>query len=269
MKKWLIALLAMLPSPIAAKDIAEGTITRFECGDNCYLTILDLDRTFTEITALCVAPQCKEWNRDAAMPSSFIGRKIRANIGHGHQLYGDGEIAGQADAFTKITFIGGPNSPMTPEEYFRRQNELADKAVKQTALIVSQPLDKTPDEYAKDAAEVAPANLPTTPIETNYKTFAQRMVEERDGLKTPNIVKSHDADVPLGAKIVAGVLFAAILAGLAFAWRARKAIIRPVANAVVMAGASVIIMLRKATSAGSRLRTAMIARADAHTGNDS
>lgn len=69
---------------------------------------------------------------------------------------------------------------MTPDEYYRQQREKSDAAVKQAAFIASQPLDKTPDEYAQSARLAKSVNLPTAVIDPNYKTFAQKMVERRN-----------------------------------------------------------------------------------------
>lgn len=70
--------------------------------------------------------------------------------------------------------------PMTPSEYFRQQQEKADEAVKRAALIASQPLSKTPDEYAQSARLAKSVALPTAVIDPNYKTFAQKMTEKRN-----------------------------------------------------------------------------------------
>lgn len=69
--------------------------------------------------------------------------------------------------------------PMTPADYFRQQQEQADQAVKRAALIASQPLEKTQDEYAKSAQLAKSMAMPTAVIDPNYKTFAQKMAEKR------------------------------------------------------------------------------------------
>lgn len=70
--------------------------------------------------------------------------------------------------------------PMTPEDYFRQQQQQADEAVRRAALIASQPLTKTPDEYAQSARAAKSLALPTSVVDPNYKTFAQKMTEKRN-----------------------------------------------------------------------------------------
>lgn len=70
--------------------------------------------------------------------------------------------------------------PMTPEEYFQQQRDAAADAARRSAIIVSQPLTKTPDEYAQAARMAKSVNLPTAVIEPNFKTFAQKMTEKRN-----------------------------------------------------------------------------------------
>lgn len=67
----------------------------------------------------------------------------------------------------------------TPEEYYRQQQEEAQNALRRSALIVSQPLTQTPDEYANAAKLARTMALPTAVIEPQIKTFQQRMLEKR------------------------------------------------------------------------------------------
>jgi hypothetical protein len=73
-----------------------GVIVRYECGDNCYLTIRDNDRK--EHTALCAAPECKLWNERAEMPRKFIGKHVQVTIGLGDQYDGEGNLVAHMDA---------------------------------------------------------------------------------------------------------------------------------------------------------------------------
>ncbi|QLQ32225.1 MAG: hypothetical protein HZT40_12220 [Candidatus Thiothrix singaporensis] len=50
-----------------------GTITGFECGDNCYLSIRD--QQGADHTGLCAAPLCDDWNNAAAIPDSLKGKR--------------------------------------------------------------------------------------------------------------------------------------------------------------------------------------------------
>jgi hypothetical protein len=81
----------------------EGTITDFGCGDNCYLTIMDGQGT--EHSALCAASFCDAWNDAAAMPSMYMGKRVRVVIGKGTQYTYDGEAVGTMDAFTSIQLL--------------------------------------------------------------------------------------------------------------------------------------------------------------------
>ena len=92
-----------LPVSAEARDTTiRGTIVSYECGDNCYLTIVD--REGTEHTGLCAAPECEDWNADAAMPPDFVGRRVRATVGEGVQYDADGNAMGQMMEFRRIRF---------------------------------------------------------------------------------------------------------------------------------------------------------------------
>ena len=98
------ALVSGNPALAAFRGAAiEGRIRQFECGDNCYLTIVD--KSGREHTGLCTAPECAAWNRDVAMPSHFKGRKVVVSTGQGVQLDGSGNVMGRMTAFRKIRFV--------------------------------------------------------------------------------------------------------------------------------------------------------------------
>lgn len=80
-----------------------GTISSYECGDNCYLTVKD--EQGTEHVALCTAPQCDSWNEVAAMPKSFLKKKVQVSLGRAKQYDGAGNEMGEMDAFDSITFL--------------------------------------------------------------------------------------------------------------------------------------------------------------------
>src|SRR5215207_10109166 len=56
-------------------------IRKYECGDNCYLTIVDARGK--EHVGLCTAPLCRTWNEAAEMPDRFLSRKVRAMVTKG------------------------------------------------------------------------------------------------------------------------------------------------------------------------------------------
>lgn len=83
--------------------ILEGTITDYECGDNCYLTITD--KKGKEHIGLCAArPLCTKWNAEAIMPERYKGRSVKVTIAKGRLLTGAGDVAGTMDAFTTLQF---------------------------------------------------------------------------------------------------------------------------------------------------------------------
>lgn len=87
-----------------AKDAPKkltGVITKFECGDNCYLTI----RTRTgEETGLCEARQCVPWFENQAMPKRFVGKRVTVTTGIGKQFDGNYDVVGHTTSFKAMTF---------------------------------------------------------------------------------------------------------------------------------------------------------------------
>ena len=73
-----------------------GTISAFDCGDNCYLTI---ETKSGKEVGLCIAKACEPWNDSAEIPKSLIGKKIKAAIGIGEQFDGSGTSQGRMLAF--------------------------------------------------------------------------------------------------------------------------------------------------------------------------
>ncbi|CCV11097.1 hypothetical protein [Mesorhizobium sp. STM 4661] len=80
-----------------------GTIRDFECGDNCYLTIVD--RKKVEQVGLCSAPECESWNNQTAMPSRYKGKRVTVTVGQGQQVDDSGNVMGEMMSFTKIRFL--------------------------------------------------------------------------------------------------------------------------------------------------------------------
>ena len=93
------SLISVLPAS-AAPEEASGTIVSYECGDNCYLTIMTKDGE--EITALCAAVGCRVWNDEAAMPEELIDRGVTVTMGTGQQFDGSGNNMGDFSAFTSL-----------------------------------------------------------------------------------------------------------------------------------------------------------------------
>lgn len=97
------AALVLAATPVSAGDVVVGQIGSYECGDNCYLTITSIEGT--DLTALCVAEQCADWNMEAFMPEDRVGLSVVATVGLADQVDGSGTVMGQWLAFTTIQFL--------------------------------------------------------------------------------------------------------------------------------------------------------------------
>ncbi len=87
----------------ADEKTIEATISSYECGDNCYLEIVDSEDA--EMIGLCTAPLCEKWNEEAAMPEKYIGKKIRVVVGQSQQYDAEGNVMGTMEAFTSIKLL--------------------------------------------------------------------------------------------------------------------------------------------------------------------
>ena len=81
----------------------DGTISKFECGDSCYLTIVAKDGKAH--TGLCLASICNAWTAEQTMPPSYKGKSVRATLGKGKQYDEEGNVMGTTDAFTRIQLL--------------------------------------------------------------------------------------------------------------------------------------------------------------------
>lgn len=109
---WLATVVGIATSSVFAAGALEGEIVSYECGDNCYLTVKD--KAGTEHTALCTAALCDDWNAKAAMPASFIGKKVRIQVGEGKQVDGEGNVMGTMDSFDEMTLVEGKSKVKPP-----------------------------------------------------------------------------------------------------------------------------------------------------------
>ncbi len=86
-----------------------GTISGFECGDNCYLTITD--KNGKEHVVLCMArPLCTKWNAATEMPDSYKEKRVTFTVGKGKQYNDAGQVMGTMDSFTTLRFLAEPQS---------------------------------------------------------------------------------------------------------------------------------------------------------------
>lgn len=97
-----LILLALDPRAHAAPaKRLTGVIVKFECGDNCYLTI----RTKSgETTSLCEAKPCVPWFENQSMPKTFIGRTVTVTTGIGKQVDGNYSVVGHTTSFRTLEF---------------------------------------------------------------------------------------------------------------------------------------------------------------------
>ena len=87
---------------IAAQKTLEGTIRKFECGDNCYLTIKTAKG---EETGLCEAKACEAWFEKQKMPRSMIGKKVKVTTTTGVQRDASGNAMGKMTSFKTLDFV--------------------------------------------------------------------------------------------------------------------------------------------------------------------
>ena len=95
------------PKKLSAKAIAatktlEGAIRKFECGDNCYLTIKTAKG---EETGLCEAKACEAWFEKQKMPRSMIGKKVKVTTTTGVQRDASGNAMGKMTSFKTLDFV--------------------------------------------------------------------------------------------------------------------------------------------------------------------
>ena len=87
---------------IAATRTIEGTIRKFECGDNCYLTI---KVGKGEETGLCEAKACAPWFENQKMPRAMIGKKVKVTLATGVQRDASGKAMGKMTSFKTLDFV--------------------------------------------------------------------------------------------------------------------------------------------------------------------
>jgi hypothetical protein len=95
------------PTLASAQEISiEGRIQEFQCGDNCYLTIVD--NSAKKHTGLCTASACGPWNENVELPPHYIGKRVIVTLGRGVQTDAEGNVMGKMTAFRKIRFLDQP-----------------------------------------------------------------------------------------------------------------------------------------------------------------
>lgn len=109
MKTMILAILSLVVTWVSAADREPlvGTISRFECGDNCYLQIT-LDAG-SAITHICNEPElCRRWS--TRWEPEVLGKRVRCAVGMGVAyspnviLGDDGEVLGTEELGTVEMF---------------------------------------------------------------------------------------------------------------------------------------------------------------------
>lgn len=113
MKKIILILVASLcflnVAPVEAKKATSktlvGTISDFQCGDNCYLTIVD--NKGYQHSALCATdPLCEKlMTATGDNLGGYKGKKVKVTVGQGKQVDGSGTLIDTMDEFVKIQLI--------------------------------------------------------------------------------------------------------------------------------------------------------------------
>lgn len=113
MKKTLLILVASLcflniaaaeAKKSAAKTLV-GTISDFQCGDNCYLTIVD--NKGYQHSALCATdPLCEKlMTATGDNLGGYKGKKVKVSVVQGKQVDGSGTVMDTMDEFVNIKLI--------------------------------------------------------------------------------------------------------------------------------------------------------------------
>ena len=96
--------LNMAQAKNTAPKVLVGTISGFECGDNCYLTIVD--KKGKQHTALCDDRLCEKlMTASGDNLSGYKGKKVRVTVDTGKQVDGSGTVMATMDAFVKIQLL--------------------------------------------------------------------------------------------------------------------------------------------------------------------
>lgn len=101
-----LAALGHATAASAQQRSVEGRIRGFECGDNCYLTIVD--DSHKAHTGLCTASACRPWNENVELPPRYMGRRVVVTLGQGVQTDAEGNVMGKMTAFRTVRFLDGP-----------------------------------------------------------------------------------------------------------------------------------------------------------------
>jgi hypothetical protein len=80
------------------------SLVGYSCGDNCYVEYTAQSESGDEMTALCSANICGEWERAQKLPSAFKGKTAEVKLGKATRADGGGNIVDEYDNITEIRF---------------------------------------------------------------------------------------------------------------------------------------------------------------------
>jgi hypothetical protein len=83
--------------------IIQGTIAHFECGDNCYLTLID--KKGKEYTGLCLIAFCEKFMEAGDHLAAYQGKTVKATMGKGKQTDNAGNVMRVMDSFLNLEWI--------------------------------------------------------------------------------------------------------------------------------------------------------------------
>ena len=90
---------------IAPAEGAEATIilTRYACGDNCYISYVRPEAPSDTLQALCAAPLCSQWERWSELPEGLKNQAVLARFSVGTQYDAAGTV--MRENFPSVTEI--------------------------------------------------------------------------------------------------------------------------------------------------------------------
>jgi hypothetical protein len=80
------------------------SLVGYSCGDNCYVEYTPQTESGGDMTALCSAEICGEWERAQKLPAAFKGKTAEVKLGKATRADGGGNIVDEYDNITEIRF---------------------------------------------------------------------------------------------------------------------------------------------------------------------
>lgn len=135
-------------SSTSATEKTMGKIKKFECGDNCYISIVD--ELNNEMPFLCYTSECKSWLEKGGIPEDRRGLLVEVEFrSDGKQVDGNGDLVSAFAEVVNMRFVSA-------KEAFDR--ELSRNSTS-TKISISEGLSvflnkKETDEATKELREI-------------------------------------------------------------------------------------------------------------------